>query len=1058
MLFDLALHPSLDELASYLKRGDSLLIEELWEGPKALLIAAALRATGKSVVVLTSGVSEERLHTDLPTFTHAPVVELPAWDSLPSEEIPPSRDIIGERYTALAQVAESAEPLVLLSSLQAAVQPVVPPELLVRSLLTVESGQPLPFDRFLQQLGEMGYQRAPLAADKGEYAVRGGIIDLYPVNSPDPFRVEFWGDEVDSIRLYDPVGQKSIHAVDRIRVAPAVEWEWLRDPSRCGMVADYFPKGALLFFDDLLHLEDRSLTLGRPGPLLYSFDQLLVRLQGWQAIYLSQSPIEELGEVHPVTGGLTAFSLFGMDFKARRWSHPFFAVAEVLPGEGLQAVAALASEGGLEVDYLYEGEVEEERLRSTVDLSKSRIHRGYLSSGFVLPKAKLAVVSMAELTHRTKIRRQKLRSTYHTAPAEFSELVPGQCVVHLHSGIGRFSGVERQKNHLGVESEFLALDYAEGGRLYVPLTQSHLVSRYIGAGEELPVVHKLGSSKWRQTRAATERAIRDYATELLELYAQRELIRGSAYPEDSEEVRNFEREFPYVETEDQLRAIAEMKRDMIRPRPMDRLICGDVGYGKTEVAMRGAFKAVVDGGKQVALLVPTTVLALQHYETFSERMKEWPIRVALLSRFSSAKEVRETIEGVASGEVDILVGTHRIVGKDVRFKDLGLVIIDEEHRFGVRTKEKLRAFKQSVDCLSLSATPIPRTLYMSIVGARDMSAISTPPQDRLPIQTILCERGDEVIRSAIERELAREGQIYFLHNRVESLARVADHLKRLVPSARIEIGHGQMDADAMDELFHRFKRGEIDLLVATTIIESGIDIPNANTILIDRADTFGMADLYQLRGRVGRWNRRAYCYFLVPQRRELSEEARQRLSALVEVGGYGGGMKVAMRDLEIRGAGNILGTRQSGHLSAIGFHLYCKLLKRTIQQLQGKLPATITDVKLEFPHDGRLPTSYIAEPKLRMEIYQRFGEALSLEEVDALFDEVRDRFGKPPEEVVWLYHLMRIRVRAALERVELLKWHKGKLVIERQSKLSSVQVREPKSPADLEAIVVKALL
>jgi len=1023
-LVDLFDHPALDEARCALKGGKNLLVEELWEGPKALLIALALEQTGRPLVVVTD---DSRLYTDLPAFTSCATFELPAWDTLEGEEQLPSTDIIGDRLELLSQLQGQEGPMVLICSVQAASQPVTAADQL--RVESIEVGQQIAFERFCAQLEEMGYQRAAVASEKGEYAVRGGIVDLYPVSSPDPFRIEFWGDEIDSIRLFDPVGQKSVHTVDHFRLTSAHE------SSRTAHVSDYFPKGGLLVLDDLAHIEDRAVALGK--------SDFLTPFSDWQTIYLADSQIEELG----------GCELLGRSFSAERWRHPFYTISDALPGDDLVAVDSSAKERGVSVRYLCDGEGEEERLRKVVP--EASISQGYLSSGFVLPKKSVAVVPMTEFSHRYKIRRQKQRSTHHTAPSEFLELEVGQHVVHLQSGIGRYLGVERQKNHMGQESEFLTLEYAKGGKLFVPLTQSHMVSRYIGSGEEAPQLHQLGSKRWRQTKAATERAIRDYAADLLELYAERQMIRGESCPPDSEEVAAFERDFAYVETEDQLEAIRETKGDQMSPKPMDRLICGDVGYGKTEVAMRAAFKAVMDGGKQVALLVPTTVLALQHFETFSERMSGWPIEVALLTRHAQSAQL---LKRVSNGEVDILIGTHRLLSKDVDFKNLGLVIIDEEHRFGVRSKERLRAIKSSVDCLALSATPIPRTLYMSLVGARDLSSIATPPQDRLPIQTILSERNDEVIRQAIERELARDGQVYFLHNRVESLPRVAEHLQRLVPRARIGVGHGQMGADAMDKLFHKFKSGDLNLLIATTIIESGIDIPNANTILIDRADTFGMADLYQLRGRVGRWNRRAYCYFLVPRRRELSEEARQRLSALIEVGGYGGGMKVAMRDLEIRGAGNILGTRQSGHVSAIGFHLYCKMLKRTISQLQGKLPAAYTDVKLEFPQDARIPDSYIREAKLRMEIYQRFGEAYSLEEVDALFEEVRDRFGKPPEPVLWLYHLMRIRVWAACQRIETLRWQRGTLTAERQGKLTSKQVRDPTSPADFEQLVLDAQL
>ena len=539
---------------------------------------------------------------------------------------------------------------------------------------------------------------------------------------------------------------------------------------------------------------------------------------------------------------------------------------------------------------------------------------------------------------------------------------------------------------------------------------------------------------------------------------------GFLYPPDSDLMARFESEFPYVETEDQVLAIQALKEDMISPKPMDRLICGDVGYGKTEVAMRAAFKAVADGCKQVAVLVPTTVLAMQHFDTFSQRMSGFPVTVGVVSRFRTAKESRETLEKVKKGEVDILIGTHRLLSQDVKFKDLGLIIIDEEQRFGVRAKEHLKKFKTGVDCLTLSATPIPRTLYMSLVHARDMSVINTPPQDRLPIKTIIAETDPELIQNALMREISRGGQGYYIHNRVETIFGRADAIQKIVPAARVGVVHGQMDPDDVDAIFHRFKQGKIDLLFATTIIENGIDVANANTILIDRADTYGLADLYQLRGRVGRWNRAAYAYFLIPKNVRLPEPSRKRLNALVEAGGYGGGMKIAMRDLEIRGAGDILGVQQSGQVSSIGFHLYCKLLKRAIDALKKKKPISFNETKMEFSYDARLPDSYINEVSLRMEIYHRLGEASLFSEIDEILAELKDRFGPPPPPVIWLYRLSRIRAFAAVNHFSLLKFDTLSFVaeqqlgkkVERKTMLLPKKVQTPEALEDHVILQLKA--
>jgi transcription-repair coupling factor (superfamily II helicase) len=545
-------------------------------------------------------------------------------------------------------------------------------------------------------------------------------------------------------------------------------------------------------------------------------------------------------------------------------------------------------------------------------------------------------------------------------------------------------------------------------------------------------LHTLGTKKWLNAKVQVQKAIVGYARDLLNIQASREAKGGFIYPPDSEEMFLFEAEFPFTETDDQIRAIQEIKQDMTSPKAMDRLICGDVGYGKTEVAMRAAFKAVIDGGKQVAVLVPTTVLAMQHYENFCKRMESFPVRIGVASRFVKPKEMKKTLEGVAQGSVDILIGTHRIISQDVGFKNLGLIIIDEEQRFGVRAKEHLKKAKVGVDCLTLSATPIPRTLYFSLVGARDISVINTPPHDRLPIKTILAEKENELMKNALLRELARDGQAYVIHNRVESIYRIADDIQKLLPSARLAIVHGQMAADEIDAIFHKFKQGEVDILIATTIVENGIDIPNANTILVDRADMYGMADLYQLRGRVGRWNRPAYAYFLVPKSRELHEISRKRLQALIETSGFGGGMKLAMRDLEIRGAGDLLGVQQSGNVSTIGFHFYCKLLKRAVDTLKKHVSPTFYDTRMEFQYAANLPSTYIPETNLRMEIYHRLGETASQDDVEELFKELEDRFGKLPEPTIWLKHLSRIRVFASQHQFTLLKFDATSLTVQRQ--------------------------
>jgi len=627
---------------------------------------------------------------------------------------------------------------------------------------------------------------------------------------------------------------------------------------------------------------------------------------------------------------------------------------------------------------------------------------------------------MTELTKRYRVRRQKWRGTYHTPAAEFHELKPGDLVVHFHNGIGKYLGIEKQKNHQGNEDEFLVIEYAQNSKLFVPIASSHLVSRYIGAKEEIPTLSQLGTQKWQKARYQAQQAIVGYAEEMLRYHAERELQGGFCYPSDSEGMISFEADFPFIETEDQIGAIRSVKEDMQSTKAMDRLICGDVGYGKTEVAMRAAFKAVADGKKQVAVLVPTTILAMQHYETFCARMANYPISIGAISRFHPPKKVRETIEKAKEGKLDILIGTHRIISQDVSFKELGLIVIDEEQRFGVRAKETLKKLTTGVDCLTLSATPIPRTLYLSLIGARDVSIISTPPQDRLPIKSHIVSREPNIIQNALLRELSRDGQAYFIHNRVESIHQVAEDLQKLIPQARIIVGHGQMSADELDQVYHLF-----------------------------------------MRGRVGRWNRPAYAYFLVPQKRELQELATKRLHALIEASGYGGGMKIAMRDLEIRGAGDILGVKQSGQISSIGFHLYCKLLKRTIEAMRKKAAPSFIETKMEFLFDAKLPESYIGEPSLRMELYHRLGEAHSDEETDQILAEMQDRFGQAPSQVIWLYHLTRLRIFAQQKGYTLLKLERFTFKTEKQKgkivEKMSYPLPKANTPHEFE-VTVKELL
>ncbi|MCI5051950.1 MAG: transcription-repair coupling factor [Simkaniaceae bacterium] len=1011
---------------------DSLLFEGLWDTPKALIIKAL---QGRPILVITSGDRETRLYDDLKTFG-VDAIEFPAWETLPGEEIAPSPDIVGKRLEILANLKQNP---VVLTPLQNLLQKVPAKQ----ELFHIKAGLECEFESLIHKLKSFGYEQAKICGDKGEFAVRGGIVDVFPISSPHPFRIEFFGDEIDQIRLFDPMSQKSVDRIEEFSLLPTHE------TSCSTTLLEILGPETLILFDDLVAIEDKWVAL-KSMPGFEHENMVPIDFQTpHRKIFFTKDHLENLEICH-------------QKLEAKLMRHPFLTLEqyfEISPPslealrEDLGRCITRIADTAVDLYYYASSKKERQKLESLAHRipKKTTYVDGYLSSGFVFHNT--IVLPDTELTRRYKVSRKKWRSTYHTPVSEFHELSAGDLVVHFHNGIGKYLGIEKQKNHLGEVDEFMILEYSGKSKLYVPLSQSHLVSRYIGSSEAAPALHTIGAAKWQKAKQSAQQSIIGYAKDMLHLQAERESKGGFVYPEDSDDMLLFEEEFPYTETEDQLKAIADIKRDMCSNKAMDRLVCGDVGYGKTEVAMRAAFKAACDGNKQVAVLVPTTVLAVQHYESFKARMAHFPVNVGVVSRFQKPKEVRKTLEKLASGQIDILVGTHRLISKDVVFKDLGLIIIDEEQRFGVRTKEKLKKFKVGVDCITMSATPIPRTLYLSLISARDMSVINSPPQDRLPIKTIISERENQVIKNALMRELARDGQAYFCHNRVESIHGVANDLQKLVPTARIGVAHGQMDPDEIDTIFHGFKAGEIDLLVATSLIENGIDIPNANTILIDRAHHFGVADLYQLRGRVGRWNKAAYAYFLTPENRELPEVSQKRLQALVEASGYGGGMKLAMRDLELRGAGDILGVKQSGQVTTIGFHLYCKLLKKAVKAIQNKKPASFLETKMEFKYDAQIPDFYIDDTSLKLEIYHRLGEAETETEVDALLQEIEDRFGKAPPPVLWLYHLTRIRIFATGLHIASIKFEKMAFHIERKGKKKSFLMPAVQSGRELEMMV-----
>lgn len=877
------------------------------------------------------------------------------------------------------------------------------PAALRSSRTSLKPGATLDPDDLAKSLDSHGYERVPTVTSRGQFAVRGGIIDLFAWQAAKPLRLEFFDTDLESIREFDLDSQASTSKLLEAELL-------LAEPATESTVAEY----------------------RRPGDLIVSFAAEIekpdVRILEGAAEFNSEEDFT-----------LAAFGSPLGTFEAGDF------VLEELRREHFFRQLNDWKRDGWDIAMVFSNKGEQERFSELAgkdlerDLGLTPV-RGELMAGFTLPVIKLAVLSSSELFGRYRTPGTARRSTLEKARAAraratIDEMEEGDLVVHYEYGVARFRGIQQ-----GDDGEELQLEYRDGALLGVPLEQAHLVGKYVGIGGKSPDLNKLGGTAWKTARKAAEKSILDYAAQLLRVQAERQHEPGFAHPPDTKWMWEFERSFHYTETVDQRRAIDETKHDLESPRPMDRLVCGDVGFGKTEVAIRAAFKAIT-GGKQAAILVPTTVLAEQHWRTFRERMSDYPIRVDLLNRFRTPSEIRDTIAGLADGSVDLVIGTHRLISGDVHFKNLGLVVVDEEQRFGVAHKEKFKQLFRQVDVLTLSATPIPRTLYMALMGARDMSTIDTPPPNRVPVSTTVCAYDERIIRDAIRREMKRGGQVFFLHNRVKTIELMASKIRMLVPEARIVIGHGQMDKDDLEVVMHTFVKGEADVLLATTIIETGIDIPNANTILIDRADRFGLADLYQLRGRVGRAGDKAYAILLLPRDMMTQGDARKRIHAIKQYTALGSGFKIAMRDLEIRGAGNLLGTKQSGQISQIGFDLYCQLLRQSVDRLKGRKDAPrgeatfkadfIATTESAFLRQSQtsnlqsqipilpafLTASWLSETQLRIAAYRELSEAGNEKAVDALEQSWRDRFGRLPDAAANLLQIARIKALAAAENI-----------------------------------------
>jgi transcription-repair coupling factor (superfamily II helicase) len=1125
--------PALRELRHRLEGGGASVRLDVSPSAHSFLAATLGRLLpGRSIVVVSGELpSQERLQEEWETWACGLAARpagpffYPAWEVLPHEDRLPHADVVSERLETLAALLrcrEEKKPALVNTSITAVLQRTFPSARFQTQARTVKRGDridPLELGGWLEA---SGYGSEAQVTQKGEWARRGGILDIFSLTSPWPARLEFFGDQIESVRLFDPVTQISREEIEEIAISPAGEFRTLKKLAESdggaalGSLFDYLPNDTIYLLRDPAGLARRAglyaAQIPEGDPFFISWETALaaMRASGGGVVSLStlapgEAPATETGEsvapdeaapveiddlemFRPLTTSVTEPEV------ALEQRRQFFGQLRLWMGQKYQVVVVCATEG--EKERLLEVWAEPNPVEAGTPGSgkalELTVEIGSLERGFIFPEARIAVASDAEIFGRLKARLPRRMKSPHAAATRsafdinFSEFEEGDYVVHIEHGIGRYLGLKLLPASQGqgadreaAMEEFLAIEYAPRDpdapppRVYVPVTQAHLVGKYVGAGKASPPLNTLGGSRWAKAKEHAEHAVRDLAGEFLAIQAARASCPGHAFQPDSAWQREFESAFPYQETAGQARAISDTKRDMEEARPMDRLICGDVGFGKTEVAIRAAFKAVMDG-KQAALLAPTTVLAQQHFNTFRERMAEYPIGIAILSRFRSRREQAKAIAGLADGAVDIVIGTHRLLQGDVVFKDLGLVVIDEEQRFGVLHKEKFKRLRQMVDVLTLSATPIPRTLYMALSGARDLSTIDTPPQDRLPVETIVAAYDERLIRDAIQRELNRGGQVFFLHNRVFDIHSVATRLQALLPKARIVVGHGQLGADELEETMTRFVNGEADVLLSTTIIESGLDIPNANTIIIDRADRFGLSDLYQLRGRVGRHKHQAYAYLLLPRHFGALTAARKRISALKQYSTLGSGFKIAMRDLEIRGAGNLLGAQQSGHITAVGFDLYCQLLKQSIAGLKGEKtrPRVEVSARIDFlalsPDDeqpetngGReamaaaspagadpagasglrpsprraiayVPRSYIREAKDRIEIYRKLAQVLDRAELEKWREELEDRFGRPPPAIGLLWQVAELKLLAAERGVTSIETRGDRLMVTRR--------------------------
>jgi transcription-repair coupling factor (superfamily II helicase) len=1051
-------------------------------------VAAALALdTGRPVVLITAepGRAEE-LTLWAPGLR---VLAFPAAEVGPYERAPRKLATTQERLGVLKTLTEGDSHTVVVASARALVQRVLPREIFLRHSHTLHVDDQIGPEPLLVRWLGIGYEPVSVVTQPGEFGRRGGVLDIYPLTAEWPVRVEFWGDRIESLRRFDPATQRSVETVETADIPPAREAMPVDGPRIAERLAGWFAEADPA--DLTGPAEDaKRLAQGIPFPLLEYYLPWMVEEHASLLDYLPPKALVLVDDWEALAGVVDEVEREAI--QAREQTPPdaplpiitWAQMADDLACRGAvtlggQADTALADcfepgsrYGGQMSDFLKtlranagahliivsrhaeplarawydeagEPGITAQAVEALPPPGTPMFVEGALSAGWLMDavrdgaSTRVLLFSDAEIFGwRPPEPRRRIRRSEPIPEQVFADLIPGDYVVHIEYGIGRFGGLVKRTLG-GVEREYLLVNYAGDDNLYVPIYQADRLTRYVGPEDRAPTLNRLGGVEWARARARAQEAAEEIARELLTLYASREVMAGHAFSPDTTWQHELEASFPYEETEDQLQALVETKADMEKPRPMDRLICGDAGYGKTEIALRAAFKAVMDG-KQVAMLVPTTILVQQHHETFAERLRSFPVVVESLSRFRGPAEQQAVIEGVKAGTVDIVIGTHRLLSEDVTFRDLGLLIIDEEQRFGVTHKEQLKQMRTHVDVLTMTATPIPRTLYMGLTGVRDISIIRTPPQDRQPVVTHVGRWNEPLVRRAIMDELARGGQVFYVHNRVQTIYSEAKRVAQLAPEARLAIAHGQMSESKLEDVMRQFVAGEIDVLVSTEIVEAGLDIPNANTLIVDRADMFGLSQLYQLRGRVGRGAARAYAYFFHPAVGRLTQEGRSRLESIAENDELGAGFNIAMHDLEIRGAGDILGTRQHGHMAAVGFHLYTRMLARAVQRLRAERDGRFLPMDdelargaltIELPFEAYIPTHYVLDDALRLGLYRRMADLPDEESIAAMADELRDRFGPLPDEVVNLLYQFQARLLALRASVEAIGGSNGQVSV-----------------------------